>query len=341
MLNRCLLIAVVFAVASAALQSRIQAQDVSPGERLQKRGIRILVEGDESAIPLAIEEMRRSSRASDVRITFVSKSTDPYDARIILTFGTGKTWDNDPNIRPGDMRFPVPFAFGTAVALTPDGKTVFTVTQSGNTAQSASVAVAREIVRNLRAYAGLLTVSENSTDYLEHCSQKPVAPSQSMSSTGDSIPGEPGIYYKAPDGWVRLEQALPSAAEARGVATALLTAGVSGVRMIQAYSGAASHLQIREQRPTFYVRGFALSDQDVRIVRLEKKKDHREIVAASITPLNVKDGYRERDSNDVVVSRTSDVIAITPRTELKPGEYLLSFGRLELRYDFGIPIAKK
>jgi len=159
-----------------------------------------------------------------------------------------------------------------------------------------------------------------------------------MSSTGDSIPGEPGIYYKAPDGWLRLEQASPSAAEARGVATALLTAGVSGVRMIQAYSAAASHLQIREQRPTFYVRGVALSDQDVRIVRLEKKKDHREIVAASITPLNVKDGYRERDSNEVVVSRTSgDVVAITPRTELKPGEYLLSFGRLELRYDFGIP----
>jgi hypothetical protein len=233
----------------------------------------------------------------------------------------------------------VPFA---RPVIPTDGKTVFTLAQSGNTAQSASVAVAREVVKNLYLYARALTADQNPTDIVEHRSQKPGAPSQSISSTGDSIPAEPGIYYKAPDGWVRLEQALPSTVEPRGVGAALLTGGVSGVRIIQEYRGAKSNLQIREQQPTFYVRGFALSEEGVRIVRLEKKKDHREIVAGSITPFNAKSGYGERDTKNVVVSRISgDVVAITPGTQLKPGEYLLSFARLELRYDFGIPTEKK
>ena len=55
-----------------------------------------------------------------------------------------------------------------------------------------------------------------------------------------------------------------------------------------------------------------------------------------------KSGYGVRDTNDFVVSRISgDVVAITPGTQLKPGDYLLSFARLELRYDFGIPTEKK
>lgn len=335
-LRRLTLILIALTLMPATSQARLQAQDGSSEAPPQKKVLRILVEGDASAIPMAIEEMRRNSRGSGFKIIFVSKSTDPYDARIVLTFGTGKTWDPSPNIPPGEIRFPVQFAFGTAVVLASDGEAIFTVAQSGNTAQSAGVAVAREIVRTLGAYSTALSVKQNHPELAEPHSQKPAVTPQAISSTGSSIPAEPGIYYKAPDGWVRLEQVSPKAVEPRGVGTALLTGGISGVRMIQEYRGAKSNLEIREQQPRFFVRGFALSEEGVQIVRLEKKKDHREIVAGSITPFNAKAGYGVRDTTDVVVSRISgDVVAITPGTQLKPGEYLLSFARLELRYDFG------
>jgi hypothetical protein len=341
MLRRYITILIALALMSITLKARVQ-NSAEPSLQQDGKALRTFVEGDASAIPTVIEEMRRRAGESGFRITFVSKSTDPYDARLILTFGTGKTWDTDPDIRPGDIRFPVQFAFGAAVALTPEGKAVFTAAHSGNTLQSASVAVAREIIKNLRRYSGALGEKQNATDFGEHHSQKPGALNDAMSSTGSPIPGEPGIYYKAPDGWVRLEQASPSATEHRGVGTALLTFGLSGVRMIQLYEGAQSHLQIQDRKPTFYVRGFGVSEQGGEIVRLAKKKGHREILAASIKPFNAKAGYREHDVNEVVVSRvSSDVVAITPRTELKTGEYLLSFTRLELSYDFGIATEKK
>lgn len=342
MATRCIAILAALGLMSMTLQAQLQARDSSPESQPQKKVLRIFVEGDASAIPTVIEEMRRRAGESGFNITFVSKPTDAYDVRVILTFGTGKTWDTNPNIPSGDIRFPVPFAFSVAVVLTPDCRAAFTATQSGNTPQSASVAVAKEIIKNLYMHFGALGEKQNPHDFGEHHTQKPGAPSKAVSSTGDSIPEEPGVHYKTPDGWIRVEEVSPSAVEPRGVGIALLTWGLGGVRMIQAYSGAQSHLQIRERKPTFYVRGFVVSEQDVRIVRLEKKKDHREILAASITPFNAKTGYREHDVNDVVVSRVSgDVVAITPRTDLKPGEYLLSFSRLEVGYDFGIAAEKK
>jgi hypothetical protein len=342
MLRRGTLILVALALMPVTLQARLQSRDGSPESQLQKQAMRIFVDCDESVIPTVIEEMRKRAGEAGFRIAFVSKSTDAYDARLILTFGTGKAWDTDPNIRPGDIRFPVPFAFGTAVALTPEGKDVFAAAQSGSTIQSASVAIAREIIKKLYRNSGAMGEKQNATDFREQHSHKLGALEEAKSSSGSPIPGEPGIYYKAPDAWVRLEQASPSAVEHRGVGTALLTWGLSGVSTIQLYEGAQSRLQIQDRKPTFYVRGFGVSEQGGEIVRLAKKKGHREILAASIKPFNAKAGHIEHDVDEVVVARvSSDVIAITPRTELKTGEYLLSFARLDLSYDFGISPDKK
>jgi hypothetical protein len=59
-LRRCILIVIACSLIPAALQARLQAQDISP----ERRGLRILVEGDGSTIPMTIEEMRGSSRGS-------------------------------------------------------------------------------------------------------------------------------------------------------------------------------------------------------------------------------------------------------------------------------------
>jgi hypothetical protein len=343
MLKRCFLILIALVLMPLSLRARLQDHDEQEAKSQQgKRTLRIFIEGEPSAIPTVIEELRRKAEEHGLDLSFVRHLTDAPDARVILTAGTGQTWDTNPNIRPGDIRFPVAFAFSAAVILAADGKIAFTVAQSGNTPQSASVAVAKEIIKNLYTHFGALGEKHNPPDFDEHHTQKPGAPSRIVSSPGDSIPGEPGVYYKTPDGWIRLEQVSPSAVEPKGVGTALLTFGLSGARLIHAYSGTQSHLQIRERKPTFYVRGFVVSEQDGRIVRLEKKKDHREILAASITVFNPKAGYSEHDADEVVASRvSSDVVAITPRTELKTGEYLLSFTRLELSYDFGIATEKK
>jgi hypothetical protein len=90
------------------------------------------------------------------------------------------------------------------------------------------------------------------------------------------------------------------------------------------------------------VRGFVVSERGGEIVRLAKKKAHREILAASIKPFNAKTGFSEHGVDEIIDSRvSSDVVAITPRAELKTGEYLLSFRGLELSYDFGIATAKR
>lgn len=334
-------ILIALVLMSMTLNARVQ-NNAGPSLQQDGKALRTFVEGDALAIPTVIEEMRRRAGESGLRIIFLNRSTDPYDVRLILTFGSGRTWDTNPNARPGDIRLPVPFAFGTVIALMPDGQPVFTAAGSGNTLQSASIAVATEIISNLQKHSGAHDEKHSVTGSGEPDSQKPGAPYEAKSSTGRPIPGEPGIYYEGPDGWVRLERVSPSGVESKGVGKALLTWGTSAVRVVQLYEGAQSRLQIRDRKPTFYVRGFAVSEQGGEIVRLAKKNAHREILAASIKPFNAKAGYSEHDRDEIINSRvSSDVVAITPRTELKSGEFLLSFSRLELSYDFGIVTEKR
>lgn len=344
MLTRYITILIALALMPVKLEARLQ-DSVKPPSQEEVKALRIFVEGEPSAAPAVIEEMRRRAGEYGLKIAFVSKATDTYDVRVILSSGTGQTWDTNPSDRIGDIRFPVRFAFSAAVVLTAEGKTAFTVAQSGNTAKSASVAVAKEVIKNLYRQYDALGKRQNSTDAGQVHSKEGTAPGEAISSARSTIPGLPtesGVYYEGPSGWIRLEQVSPSAVEHRGVGTALLTWGFSGVRAIQLYEGAQSRLQIQDRRPTFYVRGFGVSEQGGAIVRLATKKGQREIVAASIKPFNAKAGYSEHDVCEVVGSRvSSDVVAITPRTELKTGEYLLTFTSLELSYDFGIAIEKK
>ena len=50
-----------------------------------------------------------------------------------------------------------------------------------------------------------------------------------------------------------------------------------------------------------------------------------------------KVGYRPSDVVEVTLARVSDsLLTVTPKAELEPGEYLISFGYGSLRYDFSL-----
>jgi len=68
--------------------------------------------------------------------------------------------------------------------------------------------------------------------------------------------------------WIRL---LESSARIEGK-----RAGCSGYRYAKVYAGAQAKAQVAELKPEFYVRGLPVSEQKIRVVRLETKQDHRE-----------------------------------------------------------------
>lgn len=157
------------------------------------------------------------------------------------------------------------------------------------------------------------------------------------------MPKEQGIFYKAPSGWVPLQEAQSSGAKTTGMGKALLTGGWGGGGdVVMVFSGAEAPVQISESKPTFYSRPQVQSPRDLLIVRMDKKKDHRELQTTSGA---VFKSAEYKKSNVVQVSTTmisADVMSITPTTDLKDGEYLLVFSYGGSGgYDFGVNQKKK
>jgi hypothetical protein len=339
-MKRCFFILTALALMPFSLQARFQDRAAQEDKRQpDKKTLRVFIEGKPSAIPTVIEQLRRTAHEQGLGLTFVSQLTDAPDARIIVVLGTGKTWDTSLNTHPGDIRFPVPFAFSSAAVLTHEGRMLFTVAESSNTPKSANIALARALIKNLHDHYGALKKKQDAPNKGETGAQKPAA-AEATITTGNATeepPAEPGVYYKAQTGWVRLEEASAAEVKTKGMKTTMLTQGISATRIAEVYPGAQAQLRISEGKPTFYVRGFAVSDKDAVIVRLEKKSDHREVAVASVSAFNAKAGYTERDICKVKIARaSSDLTVITPESELDPGEYLLSLATLESGYDFQI-----
>jgi hypothetical protein len=170
---------------------------------------------------------------------------------------------------------------------------------------------------------------------------EPQAPANSAEPTG--LPKEQGIFYKGVSGWVPLQEVQSSGAKTTGMGKALLTGGWGGSGdVVMVFPGAEAPVQISESKPTFYSRPPIQSPRDLMIVRVDKKKDHRELQTTTGAVFKSA-GYKK--SNVVEVSTTllsSDVMVITPATDLKDGEYLLVFSYGGSGgYDFSINQKKK
>lgn len=286
------------------------------------RFLRILVEGEPSFSLSIIEALRRNSAKYDLRLEFAGGYGDPYDLRLIASTGSGST----SCMGASDS---CSFSYFTVAGLAPDGKLLFTVTQPNISADSAAAQVIRSI------YSQAIRPGKQSTTDLSESqvTTKPVEPT-TVEPTTQKSPDEPGVYYKSKADWIRLRESTGSQVITRGDDKALFTFGLSWIQIVQIYSNPSAKTQFSATQPEFYIRGIAVSEQDISILRLERKKDHREIQVSSIRPGESR-GYRPKDIYQVKATRLSDgLYKVTPASELKPGEYVLSL--YSGRYEFGI-----
>jgi hypothetical protein len=104
--------------------------------------------------------------------------------------------------------------------------------------------------------------------------------------------------------------------------------GIIRPQLVMSYPGQRASLQIPEGRPAFYVRQPV--EHSATIVRLDQKKDHRE------SRLSIQ--LEPKTRLDVAVAAMpGGIFRVAPKSDLKPGEYLLFLDEYGLAvYDFGI-----
>ena len=310
MFKRTLLLCIAFLTATMSVQAQ---QD-------PLRFLRILVEGEQSFSLSIIEALRRNSANYDLRLEFTSGYGDPYDLRLIASTGQGSA----SCIGASNS---CSFSYFTVTGLAPDGKLLFTVTEPDATPDGAAVLVIRKI------YSQSVMPRKQPTPDLSG-SQEPIKPAgqtTAVKTIAQLPPADPGVYYKNNAGWIRLTETRVNDIKTKGAG---LFFGASAIKIFNLYDGAAAEVQISMQQPEFYVRGFAISERDVRLLRLERKQDHRELQVSTLSPGRVS-GYRFDDISRVELTRLSDgLYKIAPATELKPGEYILKI--YDEGYAFGI-----
>jgi hypothetical protein len=286
------------------------------------RFLRILVDGEPSFSLSIIEALRRNGAKYDLTLEFAGGYGAPYDLRLIASGGSGSA----SGIGSSDS---CSFSYLTVAGLAPDGKLLFIVTQPNISADSAAV----QVIQNV--YSRAIKPGKQSTTDLSESQEtaKPVESATVEPTTRKSL-DEPGVYYKSKADWIRLSESTDSQYITRGGDKAVFTFGLSWIRTVRIYSTPSAKAQISATRPEFYIRGIAVSQRDISILRLERKKDHREIEVSSMRPGEVR-GYRPNDIYRVKAIRLSDgLYKITPASELKPGEYILSLYSGE--YEFGV-----
>ena len=147
-------------------------------------------------------------------------------------------------------------------------------------------------------------------------------------------PPDHGAYYKAKDGWQKLELL---------TATGNKVGAFSGVTIT--YLKPNSPVQLSDRRPVFYVKTTPDKEQQMSvaarttvIVLLDNKDDHRELKVIKSGLFGAKAGYDKKRMPDVTMHSINNLmITITPNEDLAPGEYLLTWNSMgSVGYDFGI-----
>lgn len=160
-----------------------------------------------------------------------------------------------------------------------------------------------------------------------------------------------GIYYKAADKFIAMDQLMMSGGGAKHVGK-MFVPGLTP-QMVWTYRGSDAPVRISEPRPVFYFRQApampnmptmpVMSYRDLVIVQFDKKKDHRELQTTNGGNMfTFKAGISKEKLPDIDVEKIEDgLFKITPKQDLKPGEYLIAFGMGYSGYDFGIDAPKK
>jgi hypothetical protein len=156
-------------------------------------------------------------------------------------------------------------------------------------------------------------------------------------------PGE-GVYYKGPNGWIKLEVLTQSGGGMKKMGK-LFVPGLTP-HIVWTFRGGTAPIKISERRPTFYIKQSTyLADvpgqtsRDVVIVKFDKKKDRRELQATSGGSMfTLKSGFSKDRTPEIQIAQVgAGVFSVTPEKELPEGEYFLTFGFSGFTgYDFAV-----
>jgi hypothetical protein len=154
-----------------------------------------------------------------------------------------------------------------------------------------------------------------------------------------AIPNAKGVYFRGASGFVGLPMNLLMPFE-QGNVRWLLALGHSDAKI--EFAGPHAAIQTGSAKPTLYVRGFAPS-AGIYLVRQREKQDYREIRMAVSGDFSEWAHFRQKDLLDIDIKPViDDVLQITPRADLKPGEYAIvsvmeqMYRNIRVGYDFGV-----
>ena len=177
----------------------------------------------------------------------------------------------------------------------------------------------------------------------------PVSSTPGVPARAEPVSGR-GVFVQSASEWKRIEEV--SSVEVRSVGNIAhgATFGIKEQRVICVFRGEKAERQLNERRPVFHVAGLGASARDVYIVELRLNPDRRDLeVGRSGLVKKLSYGFRKRDVHDVDVKRLGeDLLEVTPRQDLEPGEYIMVLGGVRMLpnasagaegttgYDFGI-----
>jgi hypothetical protein len=145
-----------------------------------------------------------------------------------------------------------------------------------------------------------------------------------------------GVFFTSGAGWVRMLEA--PTPQLRGQSDAAYFFDVvNNPHVYYYYAGRSSPVQLSERKPVFHAHlGYYMGRdlEHIEIIALEREHYGRE---AHLTWSNGDMLPHYKRSIPVRLAQGSDgIVTITPETELGAGEYLLSFGRMMMKYDFTV-----
>jgi hypothetical protein len=143
------------------------------------------------------------------------------------------------------------------------------------------------------------------------------------------IPTEKGTYIQDSNSWNKMYLASVIGVKNGGVAASAFTYGIAKAHVEVIYRDAEAPVKTSNAKPTFRVVGdLDVAPRDIIIVRVEKKKDHRELQTAKAGLWSgINSQYPREAITEVSVQQVDGGVVITPNSDLKPGEYLLFAGQ--------------
>jgi len=171
--------------------------------------------------------------------------------------------------------------------------------------------------------------------------QREPSPSTSVGAGLESLPH--GFYYRSANGWKKLDGSSSSGFRTTHGASALAGVPPGAVRL---YDGSEAPNQFESRRPVFGIRvdasrpnvpGFTV--RDLLMVRVAKKKDHRELQVIESGFASQRVGLSSKDIVEVTLTTVADrTFTLAPQNDLAPGEYVITFRGANgtAGYDFGI-----